>query len=107
MGKLENLEEGRKILYSEGFFSGEYNQDIYLKKAIDDGSNRPKYYISVHSIINGQLIQQGYVYFYLDHETKTSYFIGVKVDPEFRNLNIGSFLVAVWIDLCLNNGYDF
>ncbi|MBE6148401.1 MAG: hypothetical protein E7167_02780 [Firmicutes bacterium] len=107
MGKLENLESGDKLLYSEGFFSGDYNQDLYLKKANDDGSNRPKYYISVHSIIDGKLVQQGYIYFFLDYEAKTSHFIGVKVDEQFRNLNIGSFLVASWIDLCLNNGYDF
>lgn len=107
MNKLENLENGSKILYSNGYFSGDYNQELYLKKAIDDGSNRPKFYISVHSNINGCLVQQGYLYFYLDYETKTSSFIGIQVLQPYRNLNIGSFLVASWIDLCLNYGYDF
>ena len=45
--------------------------------------------------------------FYLDKENKTSEFIGIGVAPEYRDLNIGSFLIASWIDLCLNNGYDF
>lgn len=107
MGIIENLEIGNKILYSTGYFSGDYNQELYLKRTVDDGSNRPKFYISVVSNINGNLVQQGYLYFYLDFEAKASYFIGVKVAPEFRNLNIGSLLVASWIDLCLNNGYDF
>jgi len=107
MGIIENLNDGDKLLYEEGFFSGEYNQDLYLKKAIDDGSHRPKYYISACSLINGVLVQQGYLYFFLDHTEKTSYFIGVKVEEQFRNLNIGSFLVSSWIDLCLNNGYNF
>ena len=107
MRKLENLDAGSKVLYSTGYFSGDYNQDLFIKKSIDDGSNKNKFYISACSSINGQLRQQGYLYFYLDYKTKSSYFIGIKVNPEYRNLNIGSFLVASWIDLCMNNGYDF
>lgn len=107
MSKLENLESGKRTLYSSGYFSGDYNQELYLKRSIDDGSNRPKFYISVFSNINGNLVQQGYLYFYLDFETRKSHFIGVKVEEEYRDLNIGSFLVASWIELCLNNGYDF
>jgi len=107
MNKLENLETGKQILYSDGYFSSDYNQDLYLRKSANDTSNRPKFYISVISNINGNLVQQGYLYFYLDYEKKASYFIGMKVKEEFRNLNIGSFLIASWIDLCLNNGYDF
>ena len=107
MGVLENMNCGDKLLYSSGYFSGEYSQDLYLKRAVDDGSNRPKYYLSIVSNINGELVQQGYLYFYLDYENKMSDFIGVKVSEKYRDLNIGSFLVASWIDLCLNNGYDF
>lgn len=107
MVKLEEIENGKKILYADNFFSGDYNQELYLKKANDDGSHKPKFYITVHSNINGKLVNQGYIYFYLDPKTKTSNFIGVKVNEEFRGLNIGSFLIASWIDLCLNNGYNF
>lgn len=107
MGKLENLEVGNTILYSDGYFSGDYNQELYLKRVISDSSSKQKFYINVFSNINGNLVQQGFLYFYIDYETKTSYFIGVYVKPEYRNLNIGSFLVASWIDLCFNNGYDF
>lgn len=107
MGIIENIEEGNSKLYSTGYFSGEYNQELYLKKTAMDKSNRPRYYINVFSKINGELVEQGYLYFYLNYEEKTSYFIGVNVKEEYRNLNIGSFLVASWIDLCLNNGYDF
>ncbi len=107
MGIIEKLNEGDSKLYSTGYFSGEYNQDLYLKKAVMDNSNRPKYYINVFSSINNELVEQGYLYFYLDYEKKSSHFIGVKVKEKYRDLNIGSFLVATWIDLCLNNGYDF
>lgn len=107
MGKLENLEVGNRTFYSDEYYSGEYNQEIFLKRAFDDGSHRPKFYINIFSTINGASTLQGYLYFYLDFATKTSNFIGIKVEPEYRNLNIGSLLIATWIDLCLNNGYDF
>lgn len=107
MAKLEQLQEGDRTLYKSGFFSGEYNQDLYLKKSKMDESNRPKFFLTVFSKINGELVQQGYLYFFLDYETKASYFIGVKVLEEYRNLNIASFLVASWIDLCMNHGYNF
>lgn len=107
MRKIDDLEIGNRLLYSAGYFSGNYNQDLYLKRSNDDGSNRPKYFLSAFTNINGELRQQGYLYFYLDPDTKLSSFIGINVTEQYRNLNIGSFLVASWIDLCLNNGYDF
>ena len=107
MGKLENLETGDKFLYSDKYFSGDYNQELYIKRSEDDGSNKPKYFINAYSNINGEIVRQGYIYFYLDEKTKTSSFIGVKVEDAYRDLNIGSFLIASWINLCLNNGYDF
>lgn len=107
MRYLEKLEPGKRTLYSESYFSGEYSHEIYLKKAIDDASNKPKFYISIFSNINGTPTLQGYLYFYLDYETMTSSFIGINVLPEYRNLNIASLLISCWIDLCINNGYDF
>ena len=100
------LEEDKKVLYNTDYYSGDYSHEFYIKKAIDDGSNKPKFYIRAYTRINGELVPQGYIYFYLDYENKTSDFIGVKVLEEFRNLNIGSLLIASWIDLCLNNGFD-
>ncbi len=106
MPKLANLEPGQKELYATNFYSADYQQDLYLKKA-NANDALPKYYLSVYTMLNNTLVQQGYLYFYLDETTKKSYFIGLYVFEEFRNLNIGSFLIASWIDLCLNNGYDF
>ncbi len=107
MFNFEGLEPDNKILYSTDYFSGDYNHEIYIKKAIDDGSNKPKFYIRVYTRINGELVPQGYIYFYLDYINRTSDFIGIKVLPEFRNLNIASLLISCWIDLCLSNGYKF
>ena len=106
MGKIERLNIGDSITYATGFFSGEYDQELHLKRAKGEVSELPKYFIGVYSRINGQLVRQGYLYFYLDEENKKSYFIGAKVEEQFRDLNIGSFLVANWIDFCLNNGYE-
>ena len=107
MSYIQQLNEGDKSLYSDRFFSGDYNQSLYIVKANDDGSKKDKYYIWATTTIGNQEVKQGHIYFYLDHSTKTSTFIGVKVAEKFRNLNIGSLLVSSWIDICLNNGYDF
>lgn len=107
MNCFDKLNNGDISLYSDSFYSGDYNQCLYLVKANDDGSKRDKFYIWATTKINEQEIKQGYLYFYLDKDTKTSSFIGVKVLDDFRNLNIGALLISSWIDLCLNNGYDF
>lgn len=107
MGMLENLEPDDRQLYREGFVSGDYNQDLYIKRSLDDGSNKTKIYLSAFTRQNGEIIQQGFLYFYLDEELMSSDFIGIKVEEQYRNLNIASFLVASWIDLCKNNGYEF
>ena len=107
MNYFEKLDTGVKNIYSESYFSGNYNHNIYLMRANDDGSNKPKFYLRATTNINGVDVIQGYLYFYLDFENKTSDFIGVKVHEQFRNLNISSLLVSLWIDMCLNNGIDF
>lgn len=107
MKYFKRLETGIRTPYSDNYFSGDYNHNIYLMKANDDGSNKPKYYLRATTKINGVEVIQGYMYFYIDYDTKTSEFIGIKVHEEFRNLNISSLLISLWIDLCLNNGIDF
>lgn len=107
MNYFKKLDTGIKSTYSNDYFSGNYNHSIYLMRANDDGSNKPKFYLRITSNINGVDVIQGYLYFYLDFENKTSDFIGIKVHEQFRNLNIGSLLISLWIDLCLNNGIDF
>lgn len=107
MGKLDNLNIGDNSLYQTNLYSGNFNQDMYLKRAKDDTTSLPKFYLSIYANINGTLVLQGYLYFYLDFINHISYFIGIKVKEQYRNLNIASLLVATWIDLCLNNGFDF
>ncbi len=103
---FKKLEVDKRSLYSDNYFSGDFNQLLYLKRAVDDGSNRPKFYISAFAYVNGELRLQGYIYFYLDFETKRSDFIGMAVNPEYRGLDMGSLLLSSWIDICLNNGVE-
>lgn len=107
MKYFENLDTRIKSTYSKDYFSGNYNHEIYLMKANDDESHRNKYYLRAVTNIDGKEVIQGYMYFYIDFDTKTSEFIGIKVHEKFRDLNISSLLVSLWIDLCLNNGIDF
>lgn len=107
MENLESLKHGDSILYDSNLFSENYNQVLYLKKSATDSSDRSKYYLNIFSNVNGTPIRQGFIYFYLDKEKRTSDFIGLSVNPEYRNLNIGSLLVASWIDMCFNFGYNF
>ena len=100
------LDFGQSLVYGNNFFSGDYNQTLLLRRSKEGSADRPQFYLCVVSCINGKRVQQGYIYFFLDYQTKTSDFIGIKVNPEFRNLNIASFLIASWIDLCMNNGYE-
>ncbi len=106
MINFQNLEVNKKFLLNNSFFCGDYNQELYIKKSIDDGSHKPKFYLTIYAKINNQTIMQGYLYFYLDFKNKISSFIGLKVLNEYRNINMGSFLMASYINLCMNNGYD-
>ena len=45
MKYFEKLDTRIKTTYSNDYFSGDYNHEIYLMKANDDGSHRPKYSI--------------------------------------------------------------
>ncbi len=92
-------------LYSTNYFSDNYNHEIYIKFSNDAGMD--KLYISVCTLINNQLVLQGYLYANMDKLTKTSEFIGMKVEQEFRNCNIASLLTSLWIDYCYNYGYDY
>ncbi len=106
MINFQNLEVNNKYLLTNSFFCGDFNQELYLKKSIDDGSHKPKFYLTIYANINNQSIMQGYLYFYLDYQSKTSSFIGIKVLNEYRNNNMASFLIASYISLCMNNGYE-
>ena len=103
MRRIEDYGIDERELYKTGFFSGDYNQDLYIKRADVDQKEAPTYFLSACSN-KGEI--QGYIYFTLDQLRKESKFIGVKVGEQYRNLNMASFLISSWIDMCLNNDYE-
>ena len=48
MGLLERLEVGDSRLYSSNHFSGDYNQELHIKKAFNNEDGNSKYYINVY-----------------------------------------------------------
>ena len=107
MNIIKNIDIGNSLLYADNYFSNDYQHILYLKRVPNDANNKHKFYMNVYSFIDGELIHQGYLYFYIDFNSKTSSFIGLGVKQTFRNMNIGSLLIASWIDLCLNNNIYF
>lgn len=103
MNLIKTMDIGSTLLYSDSYFSDNYNQILYLKKVPYDTTNRDKFYLNIYANINGNMVQQGFLYFYMDFDNNASTFIGLGVKEEFRNLNIGSLLIASWIELSLNN----
>lgn len=106
-GLITKLDFGERKVFSTDYFSGDYNQTLYIKKSVDDGSGRDKYYLQLYTLINGEPVMQGFIYFYLDFKNSACHFIGMRVIEQYRNLNIGSLLVSVWIDFCLNYGIEY
>ena len=105
MNFIESLPFNKNILYSDAYSYNEESQKIYFQKSVYKG--RTQYFFK--SFLQKGDIQdcQGYMYFYLDAEQKTSDFIGTYVKEEYRNTGIASFLVANWIQFCFNYGYHF
>ena len=82
----------------------------FLEKAFFKSKNADQYFIKIYRTdLSGSHSRDnmGYIYFYLDSESKTSSYIGTYVKPEYRSLGLASLLTAYWIKMCLDDGYDF
>lgn len=78
-------------------------QRLSLIKFFCSSDIRDRYYLQIYSKENQEM--QGYLYFYLDQATRQSKFIGVNAFEKYRNCGIASFLIASWIQLCLDEGF--
>lgn len=91
-----------KILNDKLFFQGNPIR-IYLKKSYLQSASKDQYFIYLYKVnSNSNMDCQGYTYFYLDFETKTSEYIGTYIKPEYRNNGLASLLTSSWIKLCLD-----
>ena len=104
---LEGIPYGKNILYQDGLEYKGIKQDLYFQKTYFKETGKTQYFIKSFIKDNGSFTWQGYIYFYLNDDSKASDFIGVFVKKEFRNSGLASLLVASWIDFCFNNRYDF
>lgn len=104
---LEGIPYGKNILYQDGLEYKGIKQDLYFQKTYFKETGKTQYFIKSFIKDNGSFTCQGYIYFYLNDDSKASDFIGVFVKKEFRNSGLASLLVASWIDFCFNNRYDF
>lgn len=93
-----------KIINGDLVFQGSV-QRTYIKRTYHAVSNRDQYFIYLYKINeNVDMDCQGYIYFYLNFESKTSEYIGSFIKPEYRSNGLASLLTSSWIKLCLD--YD-
>lgn len=103
MQQLENIKYNRQIILFNNLNYFNKLQRLYISKSLYKNINCDQYFIKAYYIENGNLICQGYIYFYIDSNTKTSSYIGTYIKPEFRNSGLASLLTSSWIMFCLDN----
>lgn len=97
-----NIPYDKLILIGE---NKEHKQRVYLQKTQFKVKNKDHYFIKLlKPSIKGNLLCQGYIYFYFDLLKKESNFIGVYVDEKYRNQGIAQLLISYWIIFCFDNG---
>lgn len=102
MINLKNIPFDTKVPLDNKYHYNGLNQVIYLEKKDDSG--RKQYFLQLYILdSDGNLKQQGYLYFYLNFEIKESKFIGAYINPLYRNNGLASLLISNWIKLCLDN----
>jgi GNAT superfamily N-acetyltransferase len=81
-------------------------QQVFIEKTFFEQLGVDQYFIKMFIKSNrGNLINLGYLYFCLDFEENISYFIGMYIQPKFRNNGLSTLLISIWLQLCLENGF--
>lgn len=98
---LKQLKYNKRSLLYENF-----SQQVFIEKSFFEQLGVDQYFIKLFTKNNrGDFINLGYLYFGLDFEENTSYFIGMYVKPEFRSNGLSTLLISIWIQVCLENGF--
>lgn len=106
---FQNLDYNKPYLLSvhvnqNGYLEKTYLSRHHIKTTTDEYDN---YYLKVYLVdANGTEIQEGYLYFTINFMTNLNSFIGMYINPQFRNTGLASFLTATWIDLSLEDGLN-
>jgi len=97
-----NIPYDKMIIVKEKEFK---KQRVFLQKTKFTAKDLDHFFIKIY-IVNkyGNYVCQGYIYFYVNFLEKESNFIGVYVNPEYRNEGIAQLLISYWVTICLDNG---
>lgn len=107
MNLWESIPFDKNFLYEDGYNYQGFKQRLYFQKSFLKTNGKIQYFFKSYIMLKDAPVCQGYIYFYLDSDLKSSDFIGAYVKPEYRNSGLASLLVSHWIQFCLNNGYNF
>ena len=100
---LRNLEYNDKVLFKDSTVYQGFQQIVILSKCICDTDVQDRYYLRLNIVDNDKkLINQGFLYFYIDFCKLESKFVGVGVNEKYRNSGVASLLISSWIQLCLD-----
>ena len=106
MKMLENLLYKTDIVIKNDLIYQKFQQKITLSRHFCSTDSNDRYYLKLNTIMDDEIINQGYLYFYLHPENLSSQFIGIAVNEDYRNSGVASILISSWIQFCLDNGYE-
>ena len=105
MNIFDKLDYNKGIVLDTINVSKTLRRIIRLEKTFFKENVLNQYFIKFYNLENDRLINIGYIYFYLDFQTKISTYIGSYVKPEYRSQGLASTLTSYWIKFCFDNGF--
>lgn len=107
MQLIKNLTYNKKLLLKEDLQFKTYQQKLFLSKHTCQSDMNDRYYLNVKILEkDDNLVNQGYLYFYINFNKLQSELIGVGIEPQYRNYGLASLLISSWIKLCLEQGIN-
>ena len=105
---LNKIANNESIILDKIEISGFSNVLVKLERSFSKEQNQDYYFIKFYEVKkDGQHINMGYMYFYLDLNLRKSTYVGSYVKPDYRSKGLASMLIAYWIQFCFdNNFYD-
>jgi len=99
-----------KIIYDKPYLIREFCRNneqykLYFVKTKDKATGLDHYFFKLYTKNNiDGFCCIGYIYFFLDFIKRESLYIGSYVKEMYRNNGLASYLLATWIQFCLDYG---
>ncbi len=104
---IKNLTYNKKFLLKDDLQFKTYRQGLFLSRHSCQADINDRYYLNIKLLEdNKSLVNQGYLYFYINFDKLQSELIGMAIDPKYRNCGLASLLISSWIQLCLEQGIE-